>query len=59
MSNEFIEQLLNLAPVNIEEDAMLKDWYEKSPLVKKRISALSAPAEVADDKAKDKAKKKK
>lgn len=56
-TNEFIEQLLSLPPANPDEDKLFKDWYEKSPLVKKRITALTAPEEGEEVKAKDKKKK--
>ncbi|KAJ3318253.1 Dynein regulatory complex protein 11 [Blyttiomyces sp. JEL0837] len=59
-TNEFVEQLLNLPPLNAEEGKLYKDWFEKTPLIKQRIAALTTPAEGDEkDKKKDGGKKKK
>ncbi|KAJ3249433.1 Dynein regulatory complex protein 11 [Chytriomyces hyalinus] len=58
-TNEFIDQIVSLPPADPSEDAEYKEWFEKTPLVKKRIAALTAPADGEEEgKKKDKKKKK-
>ncbi|KAJ3140041.1 Dynein regulatory complex protein 11 [Physocladia obscura] len=62
LTNEFIDQIVSLPPTNPGEDLEFKEWYEKTPLVKKRIAALTAPVDGEDEgkgkKGGDKKKKK-
>lgn len=44
-SNEFASQIINCMPFNQEEDKLFQEWYEKTPLPKKRSSMLSGPVE--------------
>ncbi|KAI9336953.1 hypothetical protein BDR26DRAFT_864270 [Obelidium mucronatum] len=57
-TNEFIDQIVSLPPTEAGEDQEFKEWFEKTPLVKKRTALLTAPADGEDDKKKDKKKKK-
>ncbi|KAI8929927.1 hypothetical protein BC831DRAFT_441619 [Entophlyctis helioformis] len=57
-NNEFVEQILNMPPENKEEDKLYSDFFEKSPLLKKRSALLVVPEEEASEPAKKPAKKK-
>ncbi|KND02216.1 uncharacterized protein SPPG_02701 [Spizellomyces punctatus DAOM BR117] len=63
-TNELVEQILNMAPFDKNDDKPYWDFYEKIPLVKKRTAMLAAPLDDEGDKGKKKgggkdAKKKK
>lgn len=44
-ANEFIEQILNLPPPSTEDALALKEWYDKTPMMKKRALLLADPAD--------------
>jgi len=44
-TNEFVDQIVNMMPLNPDEDKQTQDWYEKTPLMRKRINMLTAPSE--------------
>ncbi|KAH6596541.1 hypothetical protein BASA61_003469 [Batrachochytrium salamandrivorans] len=46
---EFIEQILNLPTENQEEDKLYKDFFEKTPLLKKRAGLLVVPEDEEGD----------
>jgi SpoVK/Ycf46/Vps4 family AAA+-type ATPase len=49
-TTEFCDQIINMLPIAVEEDKLMMDWYEKTPLIRRRINALAAPVEDAGDK---------
>ncbi|ORY51588.1 hypothetical protein BCR33DRAFT_752854 [Rhizoclosmatium globosum] len=60
--SEFIDQIVSLPPQEPGEDQEFKEWFEKTPMVKKRTALLTAPEDGEDDKKGkkgDKGKKKK
>ncbi len=55
-TDEFTTNLVPLLPLNPEEENMLKDFFEKTPLMKKRKDMLN-PANAAEDQKKAAKKK--
>ncbi|KAJ3030613.1 UNVERIFIED_CONTAM: Dynein regulatory complex protein 11 [Siphonaria sp. JEL0065] len=51
-TNEFIDQIVSLPPMEPGEDQEFKEWFEKTPLVKKRTALLTAPTDGEDEKGK-------
>ncbi|KAJ3092087.1 Dynein regulatory complex protein 11 [Quaeritorhiza haematococci] len=60
-TDEFVEQMLNLTltqPQTKDEDKVFKDWFEKTPLLRRRAMALAAPTTTPEnEKGKGKGKK--
>ncbi|KAJ3076108.1 Dynein regulatory complex protein 11 [Podochytrium sp. JEL0797] len=56
-TNEFLDQIVSLPPTDPGEDLEFKEWFEKTPLVKKRTALLTAPEDEGDGKGKGKGKK--
>eukprot|EP00842_Homolaphlyctis_polyrhiza_P001588 jgi/Hompol1/242/HPOL_000391-RA len=57
-TTEFVEQLLSLPGESKEEEKLFLDFFEKSPLLKKRATLLTEPVEENAEQAKKSAKKK-
>ncbi|KAJ3220708.1 Dynein regulatory complex protein 11 [Clydaea vesicula] len=53
VTNEFVDQIINMMPLAPEEDKLFQDWYEKTPMIRKRLAAM-----VVADPEEDKNKKK-
>ncbi|KAL2917952.1 COPII coat Sec23p-Sfb3p heterodimer component [Polyrhizophydium stewartii] len=51
-TSEFVEQILTLPAENKEEDKLYNDFFEKTPLLKKRAGLLVVPEEEAAEPAK-------
>uniref|UniRef100_A0A8D0HBU7 IQ motif containing with AAA domain 1 like n=1 Tax=Sphenodon punctatus TaxID=8508 RepID=A0A8D0HBU7_SPHPU len=57
VAREFLQLLAKVDPIYQEEEEMLKDWYRKTPLGRKRLKAAQDKAELAEGKGKGKDKK--
>jgi SpoVK/Ycf46/Vps4 family AAA+-type ATPase len=51
-SSEFCDQIINMLPLAADEDKLMMDWYEKTPLIRRRINALTAVVDDGGDKKK-------
>ncbi|XP_066483591.1 IQ and AAA domain-containing protein 1-like [Tiliqua scincoides] len=58
-ASEFLQMLARADPIYPEEEEMLKDWYTKTPLGKRKLKAEEERLKAAETKGKDKKKKKK
>ncbi|XP_048366495.1 IQ and AAA domain-containing protein 1-like [Sphaerodactylus townsendi] len=57
-ASEFLQMLARAEPVYPEEEALLQDWYAKTPLGKKKLLAEEEKRKAAEMKGKEKKKKK-
>nr|XP_056713173.1 IQ and AAA domain-containing protein 1-like [Euleptes europaea] len=58
VASEFLQMLARAEPIYPEEEAMLQDWYTKTPLGKKKLLVEEEKRKAAESKGKDKKKKK-